>query len=544
RLKPLRGHLLHALDQVLARPASNEPHRNEAISLKKLLKGDGSWNTRKLILGWIVDTIRQTIELPPHRKETLAQIFKELSRLKRVNAKKWASYLGKLRFVSVAIPGSAGLFSALQWAQNKAKGNRIRVNRFVRDSLSAFSRLATSLCERPTRLAEIVPQDPTLLGATDAAKAGMGGVYFDASGEAYVWRQPFPEVVQRRLVSADHPSGDITNSDLEHAGLLAQVDVMATTHDIRYCTLEDFSDNTPAVSRVTKGAVSTPGAAAGLCRYQSDHQRLYRYCHKAQFLPGDSNGMADDASRLQHLTDADFLALFQQKYPQPRPWHLVTLEPKTASQLTSALLCKSQAPPTLRRRTLEEPKSLGSGQPSATPSMSILASTMSACTNTRLPTSSCLGSATARKDRKVNLSSLLQSRTPFWRWGRGYPTWANRIPAKNFLEETGTIPYSKISLQEWPTPTTLPSAPILPMSPSSASCMNPLMSITPATVKPTAMSSTSPLPASTGSCVLSNTPFRPTPPKPSLRPSASVTSPSRSSTPTGSPKSYLPLTHL
>ncbi|MCA1807794.1 MAG: hypothetical protein LC687_08115, partial [Actinobacteria bacterium] len=87
-----------------------------------------------------------------------------------MNAKKWASYLGKLRFVSVAIPGSAGLFSALQWAQNKAKGNRIRVNRFVRDSLSAFSRLATSLCERPTRLAEIVPQDPTLLGATDAAK--------------------------------------------------------------------------------------------------------------------------------------------------------------------------------------------------------------------------------------------------------------------------------------------------------------------------------------------------------------------------------------
>ncbi|MCA1807793.1 MAG: hypothetical protein LC687_08110, partial [Actinobacteria bacterium] len=57
RLKSLRSHLLHALDQVLARPASDEPHRNEAISLKKLLKGDGSWNTRKLILGWIVDTI-------------------------------------------------------------------------------------------------------------------------------------------------------------------------------------------------------------------------------------------------------------------------------------------------------------------------------------------------------------------------------------------------------------------------------------------------------------------------------------------------------
>jgi hypothetical protein len=174
RLKALRAHLLHAIDQVLSQPAKDEPHRNEAVSLKKLLQGDGSWNTRKLILGWIIDTVRQTIELPAHRKDTLAQIFEELSGLKRVNAKKWASILGKLRFISVAIPGSGGLFSALQWANNKAKGNRIRVNRFVRDSIDAFGRLAASLCHRPTHLAEIVPQDPNLLGATDAAKVGMG----------------------------------------------------------------------------------------------------------------------------------------------------------------------------------------------------------------------------------------------------------------------------------------------------------------------------------------------------------------------------------
>jgi hypothetical protein len=233
---------------VLARPTADETHRNEAILLKKLLKGDGSWNTQKLILGWIVDTIRQTIELPPHRKETLASIFEELASLKRVNSKKWASYLGKLRFVSVAIPGSAGLFSALQWAQNKAQGNRIRVNRFVRDSLDAFCRLATSLCRRPTHLAEIVPQAPTLLGATDAAKHGMGGVYFDSAGNAFVWREPFPHAVQRRLVSHENPTGDVTNSDLEHAGLLAQVDLMTDTHDVCYVTIENFSDNTSAVS--------------------------------------------------------------------------------------------------------------------------------------------------------------------------------------------------------------------------------------------------------------------------------------------------------
>jgi hypothetical protein len=57
-LKALRGHPLRTIDQVLAQPTAKETHWNKAILLKKLLKGDGSWNTQKLILGWIVDTIQ------------------------------------------------------------------------------------------------------------------------------------------------------------------------------------------------------------------------------------------------------------------------------------------------------------------------------------------------------------------------------------------------------------------------------------------------------------------------------------------------------
>jgi hypothetical protein len=62
-------------NQVLAQTLAKEINRNKAIWLKKLLKEDGSWNSQQLILGYFVDTICQTIELPPHHKETLAQIF-------------------------------------------------------------------------------------------------------------------------------------------------------------------------------------------------------------------------------------------------------------------------------------------------------------------------------------------------------------------------------------------------------------------------------------------------------------------------------------
>ena len=110
--------------------------------------------------------------------------------------------------------------------------------------------------------------------------------------------------------------GRITNSDLEQAGLVAQAGLMATTHDVTYATIANGSYNTPALSRVGKGAVSSEGPAAHLCNIACMHQRRHRYCHETFFIPGVANIMADDASSLQSLTDADFLTHFEQHYPQ------------------------------------------------------------------------------------------------------------------------------------------------------------------------------------------------------------------------------------
>jgi hypothetical protein len=121
-------------------------------------------------------------------------------------------------------------------------------------------------------------------------------------------------------VSKANPSGRITNSNLNQAGLLSQVSIISQNHDVAYATIADGSDNTPAVARITKGAVTSDGPAAHLCNYACAHQRQHRYCHVPHFLPGDANVMADDASRLQHLTNSAFLAHFQQVYLQPKPW--------------------------------------------------------------------------------------------------------------------------------------------------------------------------------------------------------------------------------
>ena len=76
----IRRHLWHAVDQCLAQPPETSAERPEATSIKKLQKGDGSWTTRKVPLGWMVDTLRQTLKLPPHRKLELAKLLDSLCR--------------------------------------------------------------------------------------------------------------------------------------------------------------------------------------------------------------------------------------------------------------------------------------------------------------------------------------------------------------------------------------------------------------------------------------------------------------------------------
>ena len=69
----------------------------DPISIKKLKKGDCSWSTIKVMLGWIIDTINMVIKLPPHQEERLAEILTSIPcTQKRISVKKWHKVLGEL----------------------------------------------------------------------------------------------------------------------------------------------------------------------------------------------------------------------------------------------------------------------------------------------------------------------------------------------------------------------------------------------------------------------------------------------------------------
>lgn len=346
--------VLHSLDDVFRPLAADDlPARQEPASRKKLQKGDGFMATRKVILGWLIDSLAMTITLTERRFQRLQEILADLPRSrKRVAIRTWHKILGELRSMALAIPGSRGLFSALQF-RFKADKTRIRLTTMVHDFLDDFRWLVASLHTRPTRIYELVPTFPLYLGATDASGIGMGGVIFvpalDATPakpewESYLWREPFPPDVARALVTVDNPGGSITNSDLELAATVAHHDVISVNFGAAESTVGTLHDNIPAVFWNRKGSTSTTGPAAYLLRIQSLHARQFRYTPLHDFIPGKLNRMADDASRKLHLSMHALLTFFDTHYPQPRPWKACTLRSEISSPLISALHRKRSDP--------------------------------------------------------------------------------------------------------------------------------------------------------------------------------------------------------
>ena len=85
----------------------------------------------------------------------------------------------------LAIPGAEGMLSHIQAALVKAGlSNRVKVDQSTRDELRDWKWLEGDIATRPTSIAEVVHHPPSIWKATDADKAGMGGIIFDFTKQA------------------------------------------------------------------------------------------------------------------------------------------------------------------------------------------------------------------------------------------------------------------------------------------------------------------------------------------------------------------------
>ena len=357
-----RGHvrrvLLHAIDSIF-RPLDkdDDPLRREPVSMKKLLQGDCTWSTIRNVLGWIVDSVAMTISLPQHRQERLAEILASIpTTQRRISTKKWHKVLGELRSMSIALPGARHLFSHMQSALQTEKGGRIALRHGVHQALEDFRWIAKDISSRPTRIQEIIPLNPSVMGDHDASGAGAGGVWFptptldsrvSTSAPPILWRFEWPKEVQEQLITEANPHGTITNSELELAGGLLHLEAAAQCFDVRERTLLSRTDNLAALFWQRKGSATTIKAPSFLLRQFGIHQRYHRYVPRHDYISGPSNPLADDASRLFHMSDSEFLHYFNTTYPQSKSFHYWTPSKQLTSAVISALLRKACKPESL-----------------------------------------------------------------------------------------------------------------------------------------------------------------------------------------------------
>ena len=327
--------------------------------------------------------------------------------------------------MSAALPGARGLFSVLQDALSKADKHRVRLNSRVWDVVADLTDIADSLQRRPTRLEELVPVAPTWLGALDACRTGMGGVWFhstDPTLHPMLCRHPYTTSIQHSLVSDQNPRGEVSISDLKLLVMIAHKDVLSQHFDVAEQTLWMATDNRAALSWSAKNSSTSVAARAFLLWYNAlVHQRRFRHVATHNHIAGRANVMADDASRRWDLSDSDLISHFNLTYPQALPWRMLPLSSATNSVLTGALF--------KRRRRIESPPNVHNPPraPRTSGPLSVAASvwTPLPCRTTPFPSSkSSPGvSAPAPLLPAVDRSGLAAWKTPSAAWARRMPHW-------------------------------------------------------------------------------------------------------------------------
>jgi hypothetical protein len=358
RLANIARAALHGIHSIFPSPTvTGHANGKDPISQKKLDKGDARWDPSKVILGFLVNGKHRTVCLPADKAQRIGTEIAKALKKSKVSLAKFQSLNGKLRHAATIFPAAQALFTPL----NRALATTVNFvslgkRSALRHALLDFKFLLCELARRPTHVSEVVRCEPEVVQFVDAAKRGAGGVIFGQTRPLppTVWSVQFPLDIQQRIVSQSNPKGDLTNSDLELAAVVIGQMAVAQITSMTHTRCLTFSDNTPTVSWATKMASRAETSVAynllrGFAMLQRASSSAPPYIAS---IAGDSNGLADTASRIEKVLHpaapplsftavpiSELLTLFDSKFPlsQEKCWHGVTIPAAQLSLVISTL---------------------------------------------------------------------------------------------------------------------------------------------------------------------------------------------------------------
>ncbi len=110
------------------------------------------------------------------------------------------------------------------------------------------------MAARPTLRTDLVLAVVDFHGYCNACKTRAGEVWLGANRALLpiVWQLYFPVSNQEAMISQTNPTGHISNSNLEMAGMLCQWLVLKHVVDLKHAHVVVRCDNTPTIGWTTK----------------------------------------------------------------------------------------------------------------------------------------------------------------------------------------------------------------------------------------------------------------------------------------------------
>ena len=157
---------------------------------------------------------------------------------------------------------------------------------------------------------------------------GAGGVWFTGACplQPTMWWVPWPNSIRAALVSFQNPSGTISNSDLEMAGMLLHYLVPEQLAPLHHVHIATWCDNTPTVSWTNKLSASRSLITGRQTRALAMRIHVNEASPLTSLsIAGIDNTMADTALRTFHcntateltfnITNDEFLLTFNSSFP-------------------------------------------------------------------------------------------------------------------------------------------------------------------------------------------------------------------------------------
>lgn len=354
--------VLHAITSVFPPPELTNSVMGPAISPKKL-EEEGAWEVRKINLGWLLDGIDRTIQLPSEKCDKLIELLKsKLKKGSKISVKDLESLQGKLQFASIGIPLGKPLLGPVDQTLARAKAQPNIKYIKVKDELDNYSRnwraILKLMRSRPSHVKELIMQEENAYrGLVDASKWGCGGVWFSGTQRLapFVWYIKWPNKIKELLCTAENKRGPITISDLELMGIFLQwlaLEMAVGKSNLKHHSPAIWCDNISAVAWTRKLRSSTSLKAGGILRafatrLHSCEASLLAVDH----ISGTFNIMSDLASREHSTNNFEFLKHFSTSFPPPQQnsWTLFQFSNDLTSRIYSQLLMTTSKTASFRR---------------------------------------------------------------------------------------------------------------------------------------------------------------------------------------------------